>query len=169
MQCRKRGKILGELRVKSGLDIQITGDPGLEEESDYLIATTPIADSHDQNEDDEALGKLLYNRKRYTQLTDFLREHDRKSMEVTHAKNAQEYLERKKRQVMDFGDFDEQAKAVRENEMAWLNLALEQSSDKVSKAEAALTDFHKTVLETTEKTWVLEQPPLTPLNNGLMP
>ncbi|WP_422452339.1 hypothetical protein [Endozoicomonas sp. ALC066] len=165
--AEKRDEILGELRIKSGLDIQTTGDPGLEEASDYLIATASCADSHGRNEDDEALGQLLYNRKRYTQLTDFLREHDRKSMKVADAKNAQEYLERKKCEVIDPGDFDEQAKAERENEMAWLNLALEQSSDAVSKAETALTDFHKAVLETTEKDVGLEPAPADTLEQRL--
>ncbi|WP_257252310.1 hypothetical protein, partial [Endozoicomonas sp. SESOKO3] len=78
LECsaEKRDKILEELRVKSSLNIHMINDLGSEEASDYLIAIARYADSAGQYEVGEALGRLLHSRKRYIQITDFLREHD---------------------------------------------------------------------------------------------
>uniref|UniRef100_UPI0021474C60 hypothetical protein n=2 Tax=unclassified Endozoicomonas TaxID=2644528 RepID=UPI0021474C60 len=156
LECsaEKRDEVLEEIRTKSNLNIR-TGDLGLKEESDYFIAIAAYANSDVQNQSDEALGEVILTWKKYTQIAQFLREHDRKSMEVTLARleerNLQENLDRKKQEVIDFEDYDKQAKTVYENEMVRLNLALEQTSDAVSKAEVALTEFQNVALDATEE------------------
>ncbi|WP_257288384.1 hypothetical protein, partial [Endozoicomonas sp. SESOKO2] len=104
---------------------------------------------------DNALNELTSIRKKYTQVTEFLHEHVRKTMEVTHTQleelNAQENLNRKKQEIEHPGYIDEQAKTAHNKEMAALASVLEQKREAVSKAEEALTDHHKAALDATEK------------------
>ncbi|WP_257252908.1 hypothetical protein, partial [Endozoicomonas sp. SESOKO3] len=163
LECsaEKRDEILEELGIKSGLNIQITGDTGLEEASDYLIAIARYTDSDGQNKFSEALGKLLYNRKKYAQLRDLLREHDRKSMNVANAMTeealAQADMIRKQKEI-EFGTSDELIKALPNLEIAQLSLALSRKSEALSNAKQDLAD-HNALLEATEKAMGLKPAP----------
>ncbi|WP_257255073.1 hypothetical protein, partial [Endozoicomonas sp. SESOKO3] len=104
---------------------------------------------------EEALAELPLARKKYTLVTQFLQDYDSKSMEVNHAQfeesNAQEKLDHKKQEIIDFGDFEEQDKTAHNKEITALGLVLEQKSEALSKAKDTLTDFHKTALDATEE------------------
>ncbi|WP_257252381.1 hypothetical protein, partial [Endozoicomonas sp. SESOKO3] len=149
--AEKRDEILENLRAKTNLNIEITSGLSLLEDSDYFITISSCTDSHGQK---EALGRLPLTRKKYTQVTEFLREHDRKSIELANARleewDAKEKLDRQEKEIIDPGYMDQNAKPMHEDEMAWLGLVLKQKSDAVLKAEVALTDYHKAVLEATE-------------------
>ncbi|WP_448217760.1 hypothetical protein [Endozoicomonas sp. 2B-B] len=149
--AEKRDEMLENLRAKTNLNIEITSGLSLLEDSDYFIAISFCADSHDQ---EEVLGRLPLTRKRYTRIAEFLREHDRRSMELANARleerNAKEKLDRKEKEIMDPVAMDQNAKTVHEDEMVRLGSVLKQKSDAVSKAKVALTDYHKAVLDATE-------------------
>ncbi|WP_422138571.1 hypothetical protein [Endozoicomonas sp. ALC020] len=130
----------------------------LRDEADSAITIRAYAQTSGGDETDqfdETLGELPLIRKKYTQITEFLHEHHKKSMEVTYARheerNAQEHLDLKKQEMIHSENIDEKAKTLQENEIARLDLALKQKSDAVSKAQEVLTDYHKAALDAIEE------------------
>lgn len=54
-------------------------------EAGHSIAIALYAGSYGQKEANEALGELLLTRKKYIQITELLRKHDRKTRKMNHA------------------------------------------------------------------------------------
>ncbi|WP_422138561.1 hypothetical protein [Endozoicomonas sp. ALC020] len=110
------------------------------------------------DEIDEVFDEQSLIRKKYDDVTVFLNEHDRKSMELTNARleegNAQEGLVAKRQEIIHSGDMDPGS-------------ALKQKSEAVSKAEVALTDYHKTALETVEEAVGLKPDATAPLEQRI--
>ncbi|WOG29559.1 hypothetical protein [Endozoicomonas sp. 8E] len=158
VSAEKRDETLKKLEAKTDLNIQIKGDFSLRDEADSSItirAYVHTSGRDDTDQFDEALGELPLIRKKYAQITEFLHEHHKKSMEVAYARheerNTQEYLNLKKQEMIHSENVDEKARTLHENEIARLNIALKQKSDAVSKAQELLTDFHKAALDATEE------------------
>uniref|UniRef100_UPI0021492E55 hypothetical protein n=1 Tax=Endozoicomonas sp. SESOKO4 TaxID=2828745 RepID=UPI0021492E55 len=89
-----------------------------------LRAKTDAVVQEAYNENNEVLSELTLTREKHSQVTEFLREQDRKSMEVTHTrheeKNARENPDRKKQEIEDPGNIDEQAKTAHNKEIKQL-------------------------------------------------
>ncbi|WP_257280427.1 hypothetical protein [Endozoicomonas sp. ISHI1] len=113
--------------------------------------------------DQTAGGELPQTRKKYADVTEFLRENDWKSVEVTNRRqeewNAQKFLDRKKLEIEDIGNTDEKTKTKRKQEIARLGLILKRRSEALSKAKDALTDYHKTFLDVAEDAVGIEPAP----------
>ncbi len=142
--ANRRKEIFDKLHaVVKAHNIRIKSDLGLLEEDDYYIAISAYADTHALDKTNEVEDELSVTRKKYTQITEFLHEHDRRSMEFTNARleqtNAQEDLDRKRQEMINVGGSD------------LPDLVLEQKSQAVSKAENALRDYHRAALDAAEE------------------
>uniref|UniRef100_UPI0021475C19 hypothetical protein n=2 Tax=unclassified Endozoicomonas TaxID=2644528 RepID=UPI0021475C19 len=133
------------------------GDIGLLKKADYIAisASTNTDNRVETDTIDNEPGELLLTRIKYRHVAEFLHEHDKKSMELTNARleerNAQKNLDRKKQEIKDPGDIDEQAKTAHNKEIAALTLALKQKTEAVLKAKDALTDYHEAGLGASEE------------------
>ncbi|WP_422452373.1 hypothetical protein [Endozoicomonas sp. ALC066] len=159
----KRDEILEQLKTLTNANILTDGDDlSLLAEADYsaVVADNKHTGSLDNNDElYEALGELPLTRDKYAQILQFLRIHDRESMKVSNARlderNTQQRLDLKKEEL----NTDESAETLHKNEIALLNLALEQKSKALSKAEEDLIDFHKAFLDPLEKAVGLKPDP----------
>ncbi|WP_448217757.1 hypothetical protein [Endozoicomonas sp. 2B-B] len=153
----RRDEILNELKAKTGLSIQIKGDfDSVADDAVDFFSLAAFPDSDGQDEDNEALGEVFVNRKKYCQIAEFLNEHYRKGIKLGEARrqqrNAKENLDRKEKEMIDSGNIDQKAKTLHMNEMDRLSLILKRANAAVSKAEKALLDHHKATLDATEET-----------------
>ncbi|WP_422475973.1 hypothetical protein [Endozoicomonas sp. ALB032] len=152
----RRDEILNELKAKTGLSIQVKGDFDSVEDAVDFFSLAAFPDSDGQDEDNEALGEVFVNRKKYCQIAEFLNEHYRKGIKLGEARrqqrNAKENLDRKEKEMIDSGNIDQKAKTLHMNEMDRLSLILKRANAAVSKAEKALLDHHKATLDATEET-----------------
>ncbi|WOG29597.1 hypothetical protein [Endozoicomonas sp. 8E] len=142
--ANRRNEIFDKLQAAAKThNIRIKSDLGLLEDDDYYIAIAAYANALARDKTNEVEDELSLTRKKYTQVTEFLHEHDRRSMEVTNARleetKAQEDLDRERQKMIDVGGVD------------LPDLVLKQKSEAVSKAENALRDYHRTALDTTEE------------------
>ncbi|WP_257288538.1 hypothetical protein, partial [Endozoicomonas sp. SESOKO2] len=155
----KRDEIIETPGARADLDIHIKEDDlSSLQKNDYFFSVTSHKKNHGPDETgtlEEALGELPLARKKYTQITEFLREHHKKFMDVINAmseqRDAQENLDRKQQKIIDFGGIDEEAKTLHKHEMVELSLILKQKCEAVSKAEDALTNYNVAFLGTTEE------------------
>ncbi|WP_257253196.1 hypothetical protein, partial [Endozoicomonas sp. SESOKO3] len=157
--AEKRDEITEKLRAKHDLNLLIKeGDLSTLQNTDYIFSVTAHKNNHDPDETgilEEALNELPLAKKNYAQVTKFLRDRDRKCMDLTsrwfEKRDAQENLDRKKQENIDFGDSDEKAKSVHKNEMAKLDWILKQKNEAISKAEDDLADYDEAFLDATEE------------------
>ncbi|WOG29617.1 hypothetical protein [Endozoicomonas sp. 8E] len=126
------------------LNIQITGEHGLLEEAEYLTANKAYIKTHDRDAAHAVDDELPLTRKKYNQVTNFLREHDRKSAPEACALQEEavvrEILDHEKKAFINSGNTDEIAKTEYKNEIAMLDLVLDQKSEAVSIAKKALAN-----------------------------
>ncbi|WOG29608.1 hypothetical protein [Endozoicomonas sp. 8E] len=151
--AEKREKVVKEPGFKENLNIRITGDLGLVAEAGHSIAIALYAGSYGQKEANEALGELLLTRKKYIQITELLRKHDRKTRKMNHALigeiSTQDNPDLKKEEITRSGHIDEKAKTAQNNEIATSGSVTEQN-ESVSEAEDTLADPDKAILEAIE-------------------
>ncbi|WOG29621.1 hypothetical protein [Endozoicomonas sp. 8E] len=136
------------------LEIATLSDINLLEVSNYFTAIAIYAITRGRHKTDEVEGELPLTRKKYNLVTRFLREHDRKSLELTNAvvqeDTAQTNLDLRKEQILDSGEIDEQTKTLHEQEIARLNSELMDKKAALSEAAAALSNHHQTILDAIE-------------------
>ncbi|WP_448217797.1 hypothetical protein [Endozoicomonas sp. 2B-B] len=130
-------------------------DPDKMSEEDYMNAVRNYVAAYGRDEVDFAIGELPETRRKYTQVTKYLHEHEFREMELAHAqfreKQAQEALNRKNQDINHSKDIDPQTKTSLEDERAELDLVLEQKKTLKSEAQKALED-HKASLKAIEET-----------------
>ncbi|WP_257255281.1 hypothetical protein, partial [Endozoicomonas sp. SESOKO3] len=146
-----RGKGHEKLRARAGLNIQ-GDDLGTEEEADYFISNAAFKDRQGQDEFDEALGELPLTRKKYAQVTEFLHEHDMKSIDLTCAMADEDLAEAAlicKIHENIFSTIDDLAEPL-PGQITELFLALRHKREAVSNAKQDLADY-QALIGATEK------------------
>uniref|UniRef100_UPI0021481A99 hypothetical protein n=1 Tax=Endozoicomonas sp. SESOKO3 TaxID=2828744 RepID=UPI0021481A99 len=97
-----RDEIIKEQEAKTNLHIWINGDPASLEEADYILAVNDHSDTQGRATDEDGVwGELPLTRKKYTQVTEFQREHDRDSSPFL-------YSPREAKLLTDIKDFMQQ-------------------------------------------------------------
>ncbi|WOG29586.1 hypothetical protein [Endozoicomonas sp. 8E] len=136
-------------------NIQIKGDSGSLKASAYPIKVS--TSSHkpvEINTVDEALGELPLTRKRYSLIKQFLRDYERKIIDLTYemigVNSAQENPDPEKQKTTDFGSIDEKAETRNKNEIEQLIPTPRKKSEVFSRAKKILSE-NKEALEVTEK------------------
>ncbi|WP_422411615.1 MULTISPECIES: hypothetical protein [unclassified Endozoicomonas] len=137
------------------LNIQIKDDFGSLKASGYLIKVSTSSHTPDEiNTVDEALGELPLTRKKYSLITQFLRDYDRKiiglASELIGVNSAQENPDPEKQKTTDFGSIDEKAETRNKNEIEQLNPTPRKKSEFFSRAKKILSE-NEEALEVTEK------------------
>ncbi|WOG29594.1 hypothetical protein [Endozoicomonas sp. 8E] len=148
-----RAEIINELKAKTNLNVWISSYPD-SGEATYSIQTYPLLGRDATGEDDKAWGQLPFTRKKYSQVTEFLREHDKKATDLANAMTAEviarENLARKEQELFESGDINEKSATSNKIDMDPLNSDLNDKSETLSNAKQDLED-HDALLETTEK------------------
>ncbi|WP_257288383.1 hypothetical protein, partial [Endozoicomonas sp. SESOKO2] len=120
---------------------------------DCIDAIRDFTASHSRDEVDHAMGELPETRKKYAQVTKFLREHDFVEMELTNAqteeKQAQEALDTKNQDIDNSKDNDPKAETTPEQTREVPDLVLKQKKAKVSEVQKAVDD-HEADLKAIE-------------------
>ncbi|WP_422412633.1 MULTISPECIES: hypothetical protein [unclassified Endozoicomonas] len=152
-----RDKIIEELKAKTNLRVWIKGDPAsLEEADDYVLtfngySYTPGRETTGEME--RLWNELPLTRKKYTQVTEFLREHDRKSIDLANAMAeevaARENLVRKEQQMFDYENINRNPSSSDKIDRDRLNSALTHKYQAALIAKQDLAD-HDALLEATE-------------------
>ncbi|WOG29541.1 hypothetical protein [Endozoicomonas sp. 8E] len=157
-----RYKIIEKLNAKTNLEVSIHGDPASLQEANYVLAVdrytyTPLHAAAD--EIDGIRGELPLTRKKYAQVTEFLREHDRKSMDLANAMAeevaARENLVRKEQQMFDYENINGNPSSSDKIDRDRLNSALHHKYQAALSAKQDLAD-HDAFLEATEAAVGLE-------------
>ncbi|WP_422452333.1 hypothetical protein [Endozoicomonas sp. ALC066] len=147
-----RAEIIKELKAKTNLNVWISGYPD-SVEATYSIQTYPVIGRDATGEDDKAWGQLPFTRKKYSQVTEFLLEHDKKATDLANAMTAEviarETLARKEQELFESGDVNEKSATSNKIDMDPLNSDLNDKSETVSNAKQYLED-HDALLEPTE-------------------
>ncbi|WP_257287687.1 hypothetical protein, partial [Endozoicomonas sp. SESOKO2] len=134
-------KLIATIR---NLKIPFDNDPDNLSEEDYINAIVDYAASYGRDKADEVdyLGKLPETRRQYTQITEFLHEHDFRKMELAYAqdgeKQAQEELDTKNRAIDHSRNIDPETKTKLKDERDAQALILEWRKAVVSEAQANL-------------------------------
>ncbi|WOG29539.1 hypothetical protein [Endozoicomonas sp. 8E] len=151
-----RYKIIEKLNAKTNLEVSIHGDPASLQEANYVLAVdrytyTPLHAAAD--EIDGIRGELPLTRKMYAQVTEFLHEHDRKSMDLANAMAeevaARENLVRKEQQMFDYENINGNPSSSDKIDRDRLNSALNHKYQAALSAKQDLAD-HDALLEATE-------------------
>ncbi|WP_422409841.1 MULTISPECIES: hypothetical protein [unclassified Endozoicomonas] len=138
-------------------------DLNLLEASDYFTRIAIYAITRGRYETDKVEGELPLTRKKYNLVTRFLREHDRKSLELSNAvvqeDIAQINLYVREEEILESGEIDEKTKTLHEHEIARLNSELMDKKAALSEAADALGIHHQSILDATEDALGLKPEP----------
>ncbi|WP_422475997.1 hypothetical protein [Endozoicomonas sp. ALB032] len=174
-----RDEVLKELRVRTHLNIQMHPNPESVGEGECIMSIEYNSDSHGRDttdEIDEARDGLPLTGKKFAQVTEFLREHDRKSKDlaeaITEEAVARKNLVRKEQEIFarantvpkepemfESENINEQSTSSNKLEWDLLSSALDQKREAVSEAEKALADHHEATLDATEEALGLKPAP----------
>ncbi len=157
-----RDKIVEKLKAKTNQYVRIHFDPTSLQEADYVFHVngytyTPLHAAAD--EIDGVRGELPLTRKMYAQVTEFLHEHDRKSMDLANAMAeevaARENLVRKEQQMFDYENINGHPSSSDKIDLDRLDSALHHKYQAALSAKQDLAD-HDAFLEATEAAVGLE-------------
>ncbi|WP_062268662.1 hypothetical protein [Endozoicomonas arenosclerae] len=163
----RRADAVQKLRTATtDLHIHVDGIEGVDdanlEEPQFLDAITAHAANHGVEEVEEVAGKLPETRRKYTQVTDFLNDHDQKHLDVTNAEraqaDAQRDLDAKKQEITNFVGDDQPAKTRLQQQKDQLELRLKHANDALPPLRKTLSD-HEALLKTTEEAMGLKPTP----------